>query len=95
MKEFFLVRYTYKDLDEVGLRELTKKFGEFGVSPGTVAHYVNLDGSGGFVILSAQTEEERAKGYEITIEYGPWVDFEITPVATMDEALPIILKVYG
>ncbi len=96
MKMYFFVKYSYhKDLDETSLRELTKRFGETGVAPGTIAHYVNLDGSGGFTITEAQSDGDRAKAFETTITYGPWMDFEIVPVTTMDDALPSILKLYG
>ncbi len=96
MKQFLLVQYTYRQhLDESGLRELTKRFGDLGEPPGTVAHYVKLDGTGGFTVVESRSDDDRAKAYETMISYGPWVEFEMTPVTTMDEALPSILKVYG
>lgn len=95
MKQFFLTMYTYKDhLDEMALRELTKRFGEVGESPGTVAHYVRLDGRGGFTV-SERTAEQQAKAYETILSYGPWIDFEVIPVTTMADALPSILQLYG
>ena len=96
MRQFLLVRYNYhKDLDEARLRQLTKKFGEVGVAPGTIAHYVNLDGSGGFTVTESHSDEDRTKAFETTITYAPWMDFEVVPVTTIDEALPSILKLYG
>ena len=95
MKQLFLTLYTYKDhLDEMALRDLTKRFGEVGDSPGTLAHYTRLDGRGGFTV-SETTPEDQAKVFETVLSYGPWVDFQIFPVTTMADALPSILKMYG
>jgi len=29
------------------------------------------------------------------VQYGPWIDFDVVPVATIEEAFPVILSVYG
>lgn len=95
MKQLYLTAYTYKDhLDEAALRKLTKRFGEVGESPGTVAHYSRLDGRGGFTV-SETTEEQQASVFETIIAYAPWMDFEVVPVMTMADALPSIMKLYG
>ena len=95
MQQLFLTVYTYKEhLDEPALRELTKRFGEIGESPGTLAHYTRLDGRGGFTV-SEFKEGEQSAVFETTIAYGPWMDFEIIPITTMADALPSILKLYG
>ena len=96
MKQLFLTVYTYKEhLDEVALRELTKRFGEVGESSGTLAHYTRLDGRGGFTVSELAEEHQQAAVFETILAYGPWIDFEIIPVTTMAEALPSILKLYG
>lgn len=95
MKQLFLTVYTYKErLDEASLRELTKRFGEVGESPGTIAHYSRLDGRGGFTVSEAKPEDQ-VKVFETILSYGPWVDFEIIPITTMADALPSIIQLYG
>lgn len=95
MKQLFLTVYTYKEhLDETSLRELTKRFGEVGESPGTIAHYSRLDGRGGFTV-SERKPEDAVKAFETVLSYGPWIDFEIIPITTMSEALPSITQLYG
>jgi hypothetical protein len=95
MNQLLLTVYTYKEhLDEVALRELTKRFGEVGEAPGTLAHYTRLDGRGGFTVAEA-TPEDQAKVFETLLSYAPWMTFEVIPVTTMAEALPSILKLYG
>jgi uncharacterized protein DUF3303 len=98
MKQFLLTRYTYKKhLDEVEIREMVKKFAEVGSGQRVLANYVALDGSGGYIISEALdlSPEEVAKEYETTIAYAPYMDFEMTPVTTIDDAVPSIFKVYG
>jgi hypothetical protein len=94
VKRLFLTTYRYKDnLGEQDLRDLTKKFQQVGTNPGVIAHYERLDGRGGFLIEEAQEDEERS--YEVTISYGPWIQFEVFPVTTMEDAFPVIQRVYG
>jgi hypothetical protein len=72
---------------------LTKKFAEVGNAPGVIAHYTRLDGSGGFVIQENLTDH--AAAFEVTLRYAPWMEFEVYPVATIEETFPVIQKVYG
>lgn len=95
MKQLFLTVYRYKEhLDETSLRELTKRFGEVGESPGTIAHYVRLDGRGGFTV-SERKPDDQVKAFETILSYGPWIDFEVIPITTMADALPSITQLYG
>ena len=95
MEQLFMVAYRYRDgLDADDLRELTKKFTETGDAPGTIAHYERLDGQGGFV-LRKDDPEDQANVYKLVIEYNPWIQFEVTPVTTIEEAFPVIQSVYG
>ncbi len=95
MKQLFLTIYTYKsNLDEASLRELTKRFGEVGETPGTIAHYSRLDGRGGFTV-SERKPEDQVKAFETILSYGPWVDFEVIPITSMADALPSITALYG
>jgi hypothetical protein len=94
VKTLYITAYKYHDdLDADDLRELTTKFQEIGTVSNVVAHYTRLDGRGGFVV---QEPGDDAEGdFEITIQYGPWIDFEVIPVTTIEEAFPVIQRVYG
>lgn len=94
MKRLYISMYRYREgLGEEDFRKLTKKFLEIGDAPGVVAHYARLDGGGGFVVQ--ELPEDPEAGYEITLRYGPWVDFEVFPITTMEDAFPVIQRVYG
>jgi hypothetical protein len=94
MKRLYMTTYRFRDgLRADDLRELTKQFMEIGTAPGTIAHYASLDGRGGFV-LSEDTEDP-SDTFKVTVQYGPWIDFDVVPVATIEEAFPVILSVYG
>ena len=94
MQRLYLTSYRFRaDLDDDDLQDLTKKFAEVGQSPDVMAHYVTLDGRGGFLVQS--TEGDPEEDYRTTLKYGPWIEFESTPVTTIEEAFPVILSVYG
>ena len=94
MKRLMLVAYRYREgLGEEDFRNLTKKFAETGNAPGVIAHYVRLDGKGGFLL--EELPEDPEKGYEFTLRYTPWLEFEVFPVTTMEDAFPVIQRLYG
>lgn len=94
MKRLLMTTYRYRDgLREQDLRALTKKFQEVGTNPGVLAHYERLDGQGGFLVQEA--DENAEASYEVTITYSPWLEFEVFPIARMEEAFPVIQRVYG
>lgn len=94
MKRLYMVTYRYReDLDQGDLRDLTKKFTEVGNAPGTVANYTRLDGRGGFVLR--EEVDDDAPVFEVTLQYAPWIDFEVIPVTTIEDAFPIIQRLYG
>jgi hypothetical protein len=94
MKTLYVIAYRFhENLDEDDLRELTKKFAEIGSAPNVTAHYARLDGQGGFVVTLGA--EDDAPGYENTLRYAPWITFDVFPVATIEEAFPVIQRVYG
>jgi Domain of unknown function (DUF3303) len=94
MKRLYMTVYRYREsLGEDDLRKLTKKFLETGISPGVIAHYERLDGKGGFMV--EEVPEDAESGYELTIKYTPWIEFDVFPIATMEEAFPVIQRVYG
>jgi hypothetical protein len=94
MKRMYVSIYRYRDgLDEDDLRDLTKKFMEIGTGEGVVGHYERLDGRGGFLVQESEADPEQ--NFENTIRYNPWIDMEIFPVTTMEDAFPVIQRVYG
>lgn len=94
MERMFMIAYRYRDgLREEDLRDLTKKFLEVGTAPGVVAHHMRLDGKGGFLLQ--RDPDDHAKAFEVTLQYAQWIDFEVIPVATVEEAFPVIQKLYG
>jgi hypothetical protein len=94
MKRLFMVAYRYREgLAEPDLRQLVKEFLEVGDAPGVIAHYERLDAGGGFVIQELPEDSEKA--FEVTLRYRPWIDFEVFPITTLEDAFPVIQRVYG
>lgn len=93
MKQLYLCSYRYRDLDEEGLRALTQRFVDVGQSEGIIAHYTRLDGEGGFFVQEIAADP--AEDFENLLRYGPYIEFEFTTVTTIEEAFPVIQKVYG
>lgn len=94
MKHFFVTAYRYRDtLEEDDLRQLTAKFVEIGTSPGVIAHYTRLDGRGGFVVQELADDPEQ--DFEFTLRYTPWMEFDVFPVTTIEDAFPVIQRVFG
>jgi hypothetical protein len=84
---------TGTDLDKDDLRELTRQFAEVGNVPSVISHYTRLDGMGGFVIQ--EPPEDPEQDFEVTIKYAPWMRFQTFPVTTIEDAFPVIQRVYG
>lgn len=94
MKPLNMITYRIRgELDHDGRGNLVKKFVEVGQPAGVIAHYVRLDGGGGFMLQEQQDDPEAV--YENALRYVPWIDIEITPIATIEEAFPVVLRVYG
>ncbi len=93
MKFMYMIAYRYKEgLNEDDLRTLTKRFVEVGNGPGIIAQYERLDGRGGFIL---EELDDPAAIYENILHYTPWVEFEVFPITTIQDAFPAILRVYG
>jgi len=94
MKRLYMTVYRYREhLSEEDMRTLAKKFAELGLSPTVIAHYERLDGKGGFMV--EELPEDAESNYELTIKYTPWIEFDVFPITTMEEAFPVIQRVYG
>lgn len=71
---------------------LLAAFAEFGNAPGTTAHYVRTDGTGGFVIGE---NEDFAALYRNILNYLEFVEFEQHVVLPVEEGLPLISDFAG
>jgi len=66
---------------------LMAEFGERGEVAGAIAHYV-YPGGGGIVIAE---QDDPKVIYEAAVAYAEWLDFDIKPALTVEDAVPIIL----
>jgi hypothetical protein len=81
----FLSEYTFRPgLKKADFANLMTVFGERGAEAGTVAHYVKADGSGGLVIIN---QDDTATAYASTLAYSDYLDFTITPLLTIEDAV--------
>jgi hypothetical protein len=95
MKRLYMMTYRYRDITDERARQLTKSYLETGPGPGLVAQYERLDGKGGFALYEVPDEEEAAKSFELTLRYQQWMEFELIPVTTFEDAFPVIQHLYG
>ncbi len=93
MKHLYLTVYRYRGLDEEATRALTKRFMELGSRPGILAHYERLDGKGGYILEEAPKDPEA--DYERILQLNEWLDFEVIPITTMEDAFPVVLRHFG
>jgi hypothetical protein len=94
MRRLYMTTYRYRDdLDQDDLSELTRRFAEIGTTSGVLAHYTRLDGQGGLILQEIADDPEA--DFEVTIRYSPWMTFEVVPVTTIEDAFPVIQRVYG
>jgi hypothetical protein len=73
-------------------RALMALFAERGKSPGEIAHYVHANGDGGTVISENADISEL---HDVVLAYSPWMDFDVIPILTIDDAVPNLLKYFG
>jgi hypothetical protein len=89
----FLSEYRFRPgMTKADTAALMTLFGERGPEPGTIAHYVKTDGSGGLVILE---EDDAAKVFASALAYGEWLEFDVTPLLTIDDAVGPIASYLG
>lgn len=88
-----VTRYRFKgDQSPESVKALLAVFAEQGPGDGEIAHYVLADGSGGFTIAEVDSLQD---GYEGALRYQEWMDMETRPILTIDDAMPVIGKVFG
>jgi hypothetical protein len=73
-------------------KALMAAFGQRGKSPGEIAHYVRADGTGGTVISENSDAKEL---HEVALAYAQWLEIEIIPILTIDDAVPALLTYFG
>ena len=86
-----LMMTTYKIksfMPEEERKRMMAAFAEHGTPESTIAHYVFAEGGGGVVIGDS---DELGTGYRNIQNYGEWVEYEMKPLLTIDDALPHIL----
>ena len=69
---------------------LMTEFGKRGEVAGTIGHYV-YPGGGGFVIV----DQEVSVVYETVTAYSEWLEFDVRPLLTIDDAVPHIMSYIG
>ena len=84
----YVTTYTFKPFmtkDET--KALLEAFAEFGNAPGTTAHYLRADGTGGIVIGES---DDVAGMYRNILNYNEFVGFESRVVLSVEDAVPLI-----
>ena len=88
----FMTTYRVKPyLPRSETKKLLDLFGRVGAAPGTVAHYVAADNTAGWTITD---QEDATSGYVATLQYSEYIEFDTTPVLTIEDALPHLLEAY-
>jgi hypothetical protein len=84
----FLATYRVKPfLPLADQRHLLELFQKHGAAPGTIAHYVSADASTGWTVIEADSAVE---AYATILKYEEYMQFELTPILTIDEALETV-----
>ena len=83
----YRLRSTLSREDEKRLMDL---FAEKAKGPGELAHYIRMDGGGGYVVADS---DDVTGLYERILEFGEFMEFTITPVLNVDDAVGPIMKV--
>ena len=88
-----IVEYTLKPhMSKTEVKALMDEFGKRGAGPGETAHYVKVDGSGGFTI---DDDEDMNGAYEAALAYSQWMNFRLNPVLKIDDAVGPIFSYLG
>jgi hypothetical protein len=86
----YVTTYTFKPFmtkDET--KTLLQAFAEFGNAPGTTAHYLRADGTGGTVIGET---DDIAVLYRNTLNYLEFIEFESHVVLSVEDAVPLVTE---
>lgn len=85
-----VTRYRFKPhMTKAEMSEMMALFAEVGEAPGTVSHYVDASGGGGFIIGEVDDVEGN---YANTVRYAPYLTLETTIVLPIEAAVPHVLN---
>jgi hypothetical protein len=79
-------------LAKADVKRLMDEFASRGAAPGEIAHYVRLDGSGGVTISE---NEDAVEVYGYVLAFTEFMEFDVTPALTIDDAVGPILGYIG
>ncbi len=89
----FMTEYRLKpQMSKSEVKVLMDEFGKRGAGQGEIAHYVRVDGSGGYTISE---DEDMTAAYETALAYSQWLTFTVSPVLKIDDAVGPILAYLG
>ena len=96
MKRLLMISCTYHDaLSAQDRQQMVRLFAADSGTPGAIAHYERLDGRGGFIIQEQLDDEDLQKDFEQTVAFAPFLSSEMYAITTMEDAFPIMQRVYG
>jgi Protein of unknown function (DUF3303) len=85
----FVTEYRFKpNMTKAESQRLMDEFGKRGASPGELAHYVRIDGSGGTTISDIDDIDAAFAG---VLAYTEFMTFTVTPVMKIDDAVAPML----
>jgi hypothetical protein len=89
----YVTTYTFKPfMTKAETKDLLAAFAEFGNAPGTTAHYIRQDGTGGTVIGDT---DDIAALYRNTLNYLEFVEFDSHVVLPAEDAVPLVAEFAG
>jgi hypothetical protein len=89
----FLSEYRFRPgMTKADTAALMTLFGERGPEPGTIAHYVKAGGGGGLVISD---QDDAAQAFASSLAYSEFLEFTVTPLLTIDDAVGPIASYLG
>ena len=89
----YVTTYKFKPhLTKAESQQLMNIFSEAGTAPGTVAHYIAADGSGGLVIAE---NDDPVGAYRNTLNYSEYIEFDSKVMLSVEDAVPQIADYLG
>ena len=71
------------------VKRLMDEFGQRGAAAGEIAHYVKVDGTGGYTVSE---NDDLSAAYADVLAYHEFMTFTITPVLKIDDAVAPIMS---
>ncbi len=79
-------------LTKAEVKRLMDVFGKRGPVDGEIAHYLRIDGTGGYTIAES---DDLASAYADVLLYSEYMTFTVTPVLKVDDAVGPIFAYIG